>query len=231
MENLNFNEKQMKERLTERILHRINNGLKERAEISKDNNQSIDLKPLIDSHNIMDVEYFSHRRILGKLIIFSKRALRKLLSPILMRQIHFNQRVIDHLYIIDHKITSDNTLEENYKQMTIDIVDEIVCEMKVLIDASINKEEYHNEIEELRQSTLSLSSEILEMKNNNPSLRSNILCALLNDLAKLENDNGKKYHLLLMALNENPDDLDLEARVLSAFESMNKSRLNTNESV
>lgn len=59
-----------------------------------------DLASLHSGYDIYHIPFTSHRRILGPLVVFAKKILRKLLTPILTRQVAYNAanaRVVTHL--------------------------------------------------------------------------------------------------------------------------------------
>ena len=61
---------------------------------------SADLVSLHRNYNIYYTRFSSHRRVLGPCVVFAKKMFRKLLTPILMRQVAYNAantRVVTHL--------------------------------------------------------------------------------------------------------------------------------------
>lgn len=243
MENLNFDEEQLKKRIKERILYKVDHHFLEIDTRSSNSNTS-QLKPLIEFHNILEVEYFSHRKFLGKFIIMVKKGLRKLLRPIFMRQIHFNQKVIDHFYIVDHNLSDTiETVKGTFKRIAEETVDEIIDELKgslqevVASNAESIRRYYENELQskvdlqihdhvEMLKSQLHDQVQMLKSQLN-VELKSNVY----RDLAFFAGNHYneiEKYHLLLLALREDPNNLELEKEVLEAFERMNISRLKTN---
>ncbi|MBQ4899960.1 hypothetical protein KB559_14100 [Paenibacillus sp. Marseille-P2973] len=244
MDKLNFNEEQLKKRIHDRILFKLNNSLPLQA---TSNQNDAALKPLIDNHNILEVEFFSHRKFAGKFIVSTKKLLRKLLRPIFMKQIQFNQKVIDQLYVVDRQLVdNDASSKELFKSISVEITNDIIDECKIALQevVSSNVESIRNYYEDELQTRI--NEQIVEQISIRESqmnekinaikiqLSKDIKSNLFRDLAIFEgnhNNELNRYHLLLMALRENPENLDLEAEVLSAFESMNKSGLKTNESI
>lgn len=61
---------------------------------------SADLASLHRNYDIYYTRFSSHRRVLGPCVVFAKKMFRKLLTPILMRQVTYNAantRVVTHL--------------------------------------------------------------------------------------------------------------------------------------
>ncbi|WP_339817803.1 hypothetical protein MKZ15_20835 [Paenibacillus sp. FSL R7-0216] len=232
MDKLNFDEEQLKKRIKERILYKADLHFPEKDTRPSDSNASL-LRPLIESHNILEVEYFSHRKFLGKFIVMVKKGLRKLLRPIFMRQIHFNQKVIDHFYVVDHNLSDTvENVKGTFKRISEETVDEIVDELKgslqevVASNAESIRRYYEHELQskvdmQIHEQVQKLKSELhVEIKSN-----------VYRDLALYAGNHYneiERYHLLLLALREDPDNLELEKEVLEAFERMNISRLKTN---
>lgn len=244
MEKLNFNEEQLKKRIQDRILFKLNNHLSHQATT---NQNETALKKLIDTHNILDVEFFSHRKFTGKFIVYTKKFLRKLLRPIFMKQIQFNQKVIDQFFVVDRQaVDQEVSNKEFFKNISVDMTNDIIDECKIALQevVSSNVERIRNYYEDDLQSRINeqiieqigiresqMNEQINAIKDQ---LYKDIKSNLFRDLAIFEgnhNNDLNRYHLLLMALRENPEDLDLEAEVISAFESMNKSGLKTNDSI
>lgn len=243
MEKLNFNEEQLKKRIHDRIMFKLNSLP---TQVTTNQNDAA-LKPLIDNHNILDVEFFSHRKFAGKFIVSTKKLLRKLLRPIFMKQIQFNQKVIDQLYVVDRQLVDNETSnKEFFKSISIEITNDIIDECKIVLQEVVRsnvesiRNFYENELqtkineqisEQVRAHKDQLNEQINTLK---VQLYRDIKSNLFRDLAIFEgshNNELNRYHLLLMALRENPENLDLEAEVISAFESMNKSGLKTNDSI
>ncbi|PJN58962.1 hypothetical protein PAEAM_36130 [Paenibacillus sp. GM1FR] len=244
MGNLNFDEKIIKQRLKERIYYAMENT----SEINKQHDNS-SMQPLIDTHNIYNVEYFSTRKVIGKFIVFSKKAIRKLIYPILMKQIHFNQRVIDHLYIVDQKL-NQNMDEVKLRTITSQFVEEMVSEFQEILQTSV---------EQIKQNTISekhlLSSEMQEIVRKEVEMKveeavdyyktdremakelerikeiSDVKSSVLRDIANIEQDVSKRYQLLLLALKESPENLEIEAEILKTFGELHQSELKTNEHI
>ncbi|WP_019635691.1 hypothetical protein [Paenibacillus fonticola] len=264
MDKLNFDEKILKKRIQDRILFKLENHFNT-SDLTSENQEDMMLKPLIESHNILDLEFYSHRKFFGKFIIFTKKLFRKILHQIFMKQIHFNQKIIDHFFIIERKlIDKDLANKEIFKSISMSMVDDIVDECKIAIQEvvcsnvesirnyyeselqiSINeqireqagwlKEEANQIREEAKQISEETSKQISQQISTiKKQLYGEIKSSLFRDLAVFEKNSNieeSKYHLLLMALRENPENLDLEDEVIAAFESMNKSRLNTNDTI
>ncbi|RCX19021.1 hypothetical protein DFP94_10537 [Fontibacillus phaseoli] len=244
MEKLNFNEEQLKTRIHDRILFKLNNCLPHQATT---NQNDAAFKPLIDNHNILDIEFFSHRKFAGKFIVSTKKLLRKLLRPIFMKQIQFNQKVIDQLYVVDRQVVdNDASNKELFKSISVEITNDIIDECKMALQevARSNVESIRNFYEDELQTKISEQiSEQIRVREDQINeqistlkiqLNRDIKSNLYRDLAVFEgnhNNELNRYHLLLMALRENPENLDLETEVISAFESMNKSGLKTNDSI
>lgn len=208
MEEVRFDKEVLKGRIKERILRKFTNLPHD----TRPNHVQSAIKPLIDAHNIMDVQFFSDRKIIGKYIVLTKRVFRKMMSPILMKQINYNQRIIDYLSTVDQRIEDNHNLfianKVQVEVLTNELADEIVDEMNIQL--------------------LSLEEQLIEIKKSNDKLHNDIKTSLLCELAEIEHSIGndqKSYILLLMALRSRPDDLELEQNVLQAFERLNKESM------
>ncbi|WP_068779037.1 hypothetical protein [Paenibacillus sp. GM2] len=246
MEKINFDEEQLKKRILDRIQFKLNNNNHLNKPISNDQSEVV-LKPLIDSHNILDVEFFSHRKILGKYIVRFKKILRKLLRPLFMKQIHFNQKVIDQFYIVDRQQVEQNNINnEVFHSISIGIVDDIVDECKIALQEVVSsnlesiRSYYENELQAKINEQMNehinehLTQTKEQMNRTMAQLYRDIKSSIFRDLAMFEgngNDELSRYHMLLMALRENPENIDIEMEAIAAFERMNKSRLKTNDSI
>lgn len=232
MQNSNFDEEVIKKRLKERIYYAIDN----KSELSKqhDNNS---MQPLIDTHNIYNVEFFSPRKVIGKFVVFSKKAIRKLMYPILIKQIHFNQRVIDHLYIVDQKLTQ-NVDEARLRALVSQLVEEMVSEFRIVLDTSTEQikqniiSENHllnSELQEVLKKEIGIKVDEDKLKElDGVIMISEMKASVLRDIANIEQDVNKKYQLLLLALKESPDNVEIETEVLKTFEELHQSELKTN---
>ncbi|MNW12043.1 hypothetical protein D3C71_2096290 [compost metagenome] len=60
---------------------------------------------------------------------------------------------------------------------------------------------------------------------------SEMKASVLRDIANIEQDVNKKYQLLLLALKESPDNVEIETEVIKTFEELHQSELKTNEHV
>jgi SAM-dependent methyltransferase len=69
---------------------RQESSLEELASMPRNGQGAIDLTPLHSCYDIYNVHFTSHRKILGWPIVFVKKLLRKLLTPILERQLTYN---------------------------------------------------------------------------------------------------------------------------------------------
>ncbi|RED57642.1 hypothetical protein [Cohnella lupini] len=209
MEQVNFDEEVLKKRITERILRKMERqpqGVQSKL-------PPTDLKPLIDAHNILNVDFYSHRKGFGRLIVLIKKLLRKLLAPILMKQIHFNQRSIDYLSSVDQRLEALRQNGLGYKVEQQERLDSIANDISDVI------------IEELRLVKDQLESDVLSITKLNESRYNDVKVSLLRELADIEHLSGneqRKYLLLLMALRSKPDDLELEQKVIDSFERLNK---------
>ncbi|MNP28872.1 hypothetical protein D3C76_1218710 [compost metagenome] len=189
------------------------------------------------------MEFFSHRKIWGKFIVGTKKILRKLLRSLFMKQIQFNQKVIDQFYIVDRQLFEKDAADKEFiKNISMDMVNDIIDECKIVLEEVIhsNIESVRNLYEEDLQARINeqLSDQVNQINEQmiivKTELYREIKTNLFKDLAQLEKDCSStnfRYHLLLMALREDPENLEIEAEVVSAFESLNKSRLKTNDSI
>jgi signal transduction histidine kinase len=183
MDNLNFDETLLKKRIKERILLRMNT-LNENLRDEDPNNSK--LQPLIDHHNIMEVQYYSHRKFLGKVVIICKKVVKKLMYPVLMKQIHFNQRVIDQLYVVDQM---NNNLEQKINEMTHGIIDSVVDEVTTVIrHISDENHENHSRLEEsLNKLTGSLEGYQHEIDNKLNYYQNEVVVSLQESQNELDN--------------------------------------------
>nr|WP_222591841.1 hypothetical protein [Paenibacillus xylanexedens] len=235
MQNSNFDEEVIKQRLKERIYYAIDN----KSELSKQNDNN-SMQPLIDTHNIYNVEFFSPRKVIGKFVVFSKKAIRKLMYPILIKQIHFNQRVIDHLYIVDQKLTQ-NVDEARLRTLVSQLVEEMVSEFRIVLDTSTEqikqniiseKHLLNSELQEVLRKEIGIKIDEDKMKElERVKVISEMKASVLRDIANIEQDVNKKYQLLLLALKESPDNVEIETEVIKTFEELHQSELKTNEHV
>ncbi|MGN7353653.1 hypothetical protein ACTHPJ_20165 [Paenibacillus amylolyticus] len=231
----NYDEEVIKKRLKERIYYAIENT----SELNKQHDNSA-MQPLIDTHNIYNVEFFSPRKVIGKFIVFSKKAVRKLMYPILIKQIHFNQRVIDHLYIVDQKLTQ-NVDEVRLRALVSQLVEEMVSEFRIVLDTSTEqikqniiseKHLLNSELQEVLRKEIGIKVDEDKLKElEGVKMISEMKASVLRDIANIEKDVNKKYQLLLLALKESPDNVEIETEVLKTFEELHQSELKTNEHV
>lgn len=235
MQNSNFDEEVIKQRLKERIYYAIDN----KSELSKQNDNN-SMQPLIDTHNIYNVEFFSPRKVIGKFVVFTKKAIRKLMYPILIKQIHFNQRVIDHLYIVDQKLTQ-NVDEARLRTLVSQLVEEMVSEFRIVLDTSTEqikqniiseKHLLNSELQEVLRKEIGIKIDEDKLKElERVKVISEMKASVLRDIANIEQDVNKKYQLLLLALKESPDNVEIETEVIKTFEELHQSELKTNEHV
>lgn len=236
MQNSNFDEEVIKQRLKERIYYAIDN----KSELSKQHDNNNSMQPLIDTHNIYNVEFFSPRKVIGKFVVFTKKAIRKLMYPILIKQIHFNQRVIDHLYIVDQKLTQ-NVDEARLRTLVSQLVEEMVSEFRIVLDTATDQikqniiSENHllnSELQEVLRKEIGIKVDEDKLKElERGKMISEMKASVLRDVANIEQDVNKKYQLLLLALKESPDNVEIETEVIKTFEELHQSELKTNEHV
>ncbi|WP_028553097.1 hypothetical protein [Paenibacillus sp. UNC451MF] len=284
---LNFNTDQLKKRLKENIERNIDKNIVAEQQIHDAYFSNIE--KLIELHNISEVHYFSHRKFLGKIIITFKKVVRKLIRPILNKQIIFNQLMIENVRYLQ-QLLKDNQAEQikQIEELLSTSIDEIVNDIKTQesmrdgylsevaasnnnLEQNFNKlkddinmdtdtkistmmnqiESQRLDIEKLEQQIHALTNQIelqkLDVEKLNEQVTNisqiegsknqfykikeesvkeaskNILIEL-SDFHFQKNEYDLSYQLLLSALKFDPNNLELEGRMLSVFETLNKSR-------
>lgn len=85
------------------------------------------IEKLNQLHDIADVHFFSHRKIIGKFIILTKKVIRKLLRPILNKQTLFNQSLIEELKFLNENIRNKQIEQA---ESLVHVIDEFLDEIE-----------------------------------------------------------------------------------------------------
>ncbi|WGU93809.1 hypothetical protein QJQ58_25295 [Paenibacillus dendritiformis] len=221
-----FNEEIFKKRVKDRIIY----GMSQTDEVLRHNNSRI--SELESKTNISDIHFFSHRKFFGKVIVFSKKLLRKLLMPILNKQTDFNHNVVQQFHHINElnmeqqqenvsKIIDSMTEELSEMHKSIEVLRLEIRQQKAEIDddKKIIKElteKVKNDIEVIDQ----LKKTLYETQ------RKSIfeLYQQIGDMERVEGNYKLSYQMQLMALKYASDDDLQEQKVLESFKLVNQSR-------
>ncbi|WP_259619994.1 hypothetical protein [Paenibacillus doosanensis] len=268
---LNFNTEQLKKRLKENIERNIVSGHQVNDAYFSN------IEKLIELHNISEVHYFSHRKFLGKFIIAFKKVIRKLIRPILNKQITFNQLMIENVrylqqqvkdnqehqakkieellissvddlvndlkdqenarnhYLTEVAASSNNNLETNLNKFKDEInygSDKKISELQKRIELqteiveqlTLQIQQQKNEIEQQKIDIESLNNKILNIVDDSRKETTKNILIELSDFYFRKNEFDLSYQLLLFALKYDPDNIELEGKLLSVFDTLNKSR-------
>ncbi|EPY07909.1 hypothetical protein PAALTS15_06684 [Paenibacillus alvei TS-15] len=239
-----FDEVIFKQRVKERIM----NGLRETdKELHQDHSMVSELE---SKTNISDVHFFSHRRFFGKIIVFSKRLLRKLLMPILNRQTDFNHNVVQQFYhvnelikeqqevsvsrLVDNMTVELSSMHKSIEMLLSDIKkqnEDLEDEKKILL-SEISKQK--NEIEDNKKTIQQLIEQVQNDIEDIEQLKKELyetqrksifeVYKELGDMERVQGNYQLSYQMQLMALKYASDEEVQEQKVLESFKLVNQSR-------
>ncbi|MFH5181194.1 hypothetical protein ACHHV8_00260 [Paenibacillus sp. TAB 01] len=241
---LNLNTEQLKKRLKENIERNIVTGHQ------LQDTYFSNVEKLIEIHNISDVHYFSHRKFLGKFIIAFKKIVRKLMRPILNKQIIFNQLMIENIRFLQQQVKQNQTEQlRKVEDLLTNSIDEIINDFEsyqvtrntdltevVLSNNDLAKDfqkfkeeittdtKLVTQIDLLKCDVEKLTAYIEEIKQESIKEASKNILIEISDFYYKKNEFDLSYHLLLSALKYDPQNIELERKLLSVFDTLNKSR-------
>lgn len=221
-----FNEEIFKQRVKDRIM----NGLSQTDEVLRHNNSRI--SELESKTNISDVHFFSHRKFFGKVIVFSKRLIRKLLMPILNKQIDFNHNVVQQFHHINESI------EEHQQANVSKLVDSMTKEISTMHESiemlfseiRQQKAEIENDKKIIKQLSEQVEKDIVvidELKTELYEAQRISIFELYKEIGDMERAQGNyhlSYQMQLMALKYASNEDMQEQKVLESFKLVNQSR-------
>jgi hypothetical protein len=231
MGQLNFNENELIKRVEDRINRKSKSNV-----LPSNTNEEFNSTVLMETYNILDVDFFSHRKYIGKFIVLTKRILRKLLKPILAKQTSFNRNLVDALLSLENsfkefknsslKIDTTNKKEKDlfYEELqkNLDIkIQKYFDDKLASIDSCLN--DMKNEMNSL----LSRQTEIQNNTIKEHDMENRIISQVFSTLSEIyheKQDYQNSYYFLLLALKYASEDKDIEERTLQTFKKLNQSR-------